>query len=155
MNISTYESRIKALEDQLNPPAPGGGLVIESITLSPDLGGINAILEDMTFDYESGATDGPRPPWATTFKAESGTAETLPETIDVTVTPAEGLYAYARDMGGNTIYYGEIGSPATFTVHKKSGSPAFGIQVGAINTNDFQTANYGVIVNIAITRPAN
>ena len=155
MNISTYEARIKALEDQLNPPGPSEGLVIESIKLSPDLGGINAILEDMTFDYESGASDESQPPWARTFEAGSATAETLPETIDVTVTPAEGLYAFARDIGGNTIYYGEIGSPATFTVHKKSGSPAFRIPVGAINTNDFQTADYGVIVSIAITHTAN
>ena len=39
MNISTYESRIKALEDQLNPPVPGPvaetGLI--SMTFTPDI----------------------------------------------------------------------------------------------------------------------
>lgn len=154
MNISTYEARIKALEDQLNPPGPSGGVAIESITLSPDYGGINAILEDMTFDYESGETDVLQPPWARNFYAERGTTDAIPETIDVTVTPGEGLYAFVRDIGGNTIYYGELGSPATFTVHKRSGSAEFSIPVGAINANELLTANYGVFVNITITHTA-
>ena len=37
MNISTYEARIKALEDQLNPPAPGGSTGLLSVTVSPDI----------------------------------------------------------------------------------------------------------------------
>lgn len=154
MNISTYESRIKALEDQLNPPTPSGGAAIESITLSPDYGGINARLEKMTFDYESGETDMFQPPWARVFYATSSTTDAIPETIDVTVTPSEGLYAFVNDLGSNTKYYGEIGSPATFTVHKKSGSAEFSIPVGAINSNNLETADHGVIVKITITHTA-
>lgn len=37
MNISTYEARIKALEDQLNPPVPGGSTGLLSVTVSPDI----------------------------------------------------------------------------------------------------------------------
>ena len=37
MNISTYEARIKALEDQLNPPGPSGEGGILSVTVTPDI----------------------------------------------------------------------------------------------------------------------
>lgn len=37
MNISTYESRIKALEDQLNPPGPGTENGLVSVVFTPDI----------------------------------------------------------------------------------------------------------------------
>lgn len=49
MNISTYESRIKALEDQLNPPAPpvDPRTGIQSIVITPDVANSNARLASM------------------------------------------------------------------------------------------------------------
>ncbi len=153
MNISTYEARIKALEDQLNPPGPSGGTVIESITLSPDVAGINAVLEEMTFDYESGAPD-ELIPWARKFLVTRSTKDTLPQTVDVTITPTEGLYAMFNDTSTGTVSYGEIGAPATFTLTMETG-PALNIRLGALNTTDIRTADYGVFVNIVITRTAD
>lgn len=153
MNISTYESRIKALEDQLNPPGPAGGLVIESITLSPDVAGINAVLEEMTFDYESGYPD-EIIPWARNFRVTRSTTDTLPQTVDVTITPTEGLYAMFNDTSTGTVSYGEIGAPATFTLTRETG-PELSIRLGAINTTNIQTADYGVLVTIVITRTAD
>lgn len=153
MNISTYEARIKALEDQLNPPGPAGGLVIESITISPDVAGINAILEEMTFDYESGDPDR-LIPWARNFRVTRSTTDTLPQTLDVTIAPTEGLYAMFNDTITGTTSYGEISAPATFTFTRETG-PELTLRLGAINTNDMRTATYGVLVTIIITKTAD
>lgn len=155
MNISTYESRIKALEDQLNPPAPSGGVAIESITLSPDINGINAILAATQFNYEDGESMGDgAPAWARGFNITRNTTETLPNTVEVTVTPRDDLYVMYQDQQQGTFAYGEKGETVTFTAYKTSGAGDFRISATAINTNDISTADYGVFVDIALHHTA-
>lgn len=153
MNISTYESRIKALEDQLNPPAPSGGAAIESISISPDINGINAILANTQFNYEDGQPIDGAPEWLRGFNITQNTTETLPDTLEVTIVPRNDLYAVYQDPNHGTFAYGEKGEPVTYTAYK-SGANEFRILPDAINTNDISTADYGVTVNILINHTA-
>ena len=153
MNISTYEARIAALEAQLGPdPGPSGGVAIESITLSPDINGINAILAATQFNYEDGEPLDDGPAWSRGFNITRNTTETLPSTIEVTVTPRDDLYVMYQDQKNGTIAYGEKGEPVTFTAYKSLDD--FRTSISAINTNDISTADYGVFVDIQLLRTA-
>ena len=150
MNISTYESRIKALEDQLNPPEPSGSATIESISISPDINGINAILANAQFNYEDGQTIDGAPEWARGFNITHKTTETLPDSVEVTIVPHNDLYVVYADQGAYA--YGEKGKPVTYTAYMTSGEPDLRIMPGVINTNDISTADYGVFANILIIK---
>lgn len=92
MNISTYEARIKALEDQLNPPGPGGEPYVISAVVTPNItlnegGTINeklAALMPITENQEN---------------QNYGASLTVGDTYTVRVTPGENYYVYK--MGDN------------------------------------------------------
>ena len=103
MNISTYESRIKALEDQLNPPAGANGLL--SLVITPDItlsdsSSLNAKLAEM-MPVENGVN-------VLDFVAN---ALTVGDNYSFTYTPSAGYYAYGMDGGDHT----PAGTPVTAT----------------------------------------
>ena len=111
MNISTYEARIKALEDQLNPPGPGGATGLLSVTVNPDIRGVNAQLAAML-------------PLLTGNREITILDENVQEgdTFTVSVTPSSDWKAVAFDPdGGGGMVPGETGETytRTFEVHSE------------------------------------
>ena len=89
MNISTYESRIKALEDQINPPGPSGGTGLLSVVVTPDITlsdgtTVNQRLKEQLPMSEAGMLQLNE----TTLSLEAG------EAFSVTVTPGSDWYAF-------------------------------------------------------------
>ena len=149
MNISTYEARIAALEAQLGP-GPSGGRGIESILISPDIGGINAVLAATSFYYEDGLTSDEVPEWGRLISVTKNTTDFLPETVDVTVTPSDGLYAVYMDPSSGVATFGDVGAPATFKVGIVEGVQLYSFSVAVVNSNDLSTCDWGVFAKITV-----
>ena len=109
MNISTYEARIKALEDQLNPPGPETGLV--SVVVTPDITlsdgkSLNAKIAEF-MPMQSGEISVAGTPH-NTVQFEEGTEFTF------TVTPGSDWYG-AGIIPKQGMVTGEQGTPLVFT----------------------------------------
>ena len=110
MNISTYEARIKSLEDQLNPPGPpvDHRTGIQSVVITPDVAGSNAKLAAMM----------PIAPVPFSSDVEALVLENITDEVDsntdytITVTPGTDYYASNANRG-TTI----TGEPLTYVVH--------------------------------------
>ena len=103
MNISTYEARIKALEDQLYPPGEATGLL--SLIVSPDItlsdsSSLNSKLAEL-MPVENGVN-------VLDFVAN---ALTVGDKYSFTYTPSSGYYAYDFS-GGDPV---PAGTPVTAT----------------------------------------
>lgn len=137
MNISTYESRIKALEDQLNPPGPSGpetGLV--SVVVTPDI-----TLSDGTSLNAKLAAMMPKASGREVINENSLGA--LEADYRVTVKPGTDWYAY---KSGTT--FGAQGEQVYNDEHVESGM-AFGTTAAATEDTSNQDAPNAVIrINI-------
>lgn len=108
----------------------------------------------MQFNYEDGQPIDGAPEWLRGFNITRNTTETLPNTVEVTVTPRDDLYVMYQDPQHGTVAFGEKGEPVTYTAYKSSSTNEFRILPSAINTNDISTADYGVSANISILKTA-
>lgn len=98
MNISTYESRIKALEDQLNPPAPSGSTGLLSVVVSPDIN-----LNDGTTLNAKLAALMPVEPDEAPHIVETNAVVVEDTEYTVTATPGSGWYGVAFGPEGQAI----------------------------------------------------
>lgn len=114
MNISTYEARIKALEDQLNPPGPGGSTGLLSVTVTPDI-----TLSDGTSLNAKLAALMPMAPGKvetiTTLRTPS-----LNETYSVTIVPGSAWRVFTPTEGGGAPVYGDFGAALTYNVSRNN-----------------------------------
>lgn len=126
MNISTYEARIKALEDQLNPPAPGGSTGLLSVTVSPDITlddgtSLNAKLAAMMpLRWEDGTVD-PEYPTDHTMDIEFNTESQMGSSHTVTVKPSVNRYAMSYDKDQHPVF-GQLGQEITFDADLSDGN---------------------------------
>ena len=112
MNISTYESRIKALEDQLNPPAPEDPEIM-SMTITPNKTDVNGNnIQDLINDFinQLGPVDfdpeNPPSPSAT-LSLHFGSAEAANGTYNIMVTPNSAGVVSIFDRNTETHYASE------------------------------------------------
>lgn len=118
MNISTYESRIKALEDQLNPPAPEDPEIM-SMTITPNKTDVNGNnIQDLINDFINllGPVDfdpaNPTPPSAT-LSLYFGSAEAANGTYNIMGAPNSTGWVSISDRNTETFYISESeGEPA-------------------------------------------
>lgn len=131
MNISTYEARIKALEDQLNPPAPGGSTGLLSVVVTPDITlsdgtSLNAKLAEMM--PIEGTSDG-----VPQIRTITALPETPPESgteYSFVVTPASGDTAGYK-VGTTQTLSNEKGAPLSGSASVENG--AFSMNVFSFN----------------------
>lgn len=110
MNISTYEARIKALEDQLNPPGPGGSTGLLSVTVSPDITlsdgtSLNAKIAEHMPILDTGE-----------FPLNFNTQNALEDGVAYSVTATPGSTWQASIYNGDEGSSGTIGQPVTITI---------------------------------------
>ena len=145
MNISTYESRIKALEDQLNPPGPSGNAGnIVSISISPDFGNVNSKLAAMMpLRWEDGTPNEELSESNRFHKIDisSDEAPEQPEQVSITVTPSSGGYPVAYNQADDQVTFGEKDEPMIVTMTKTSGLHQLYAEVGASDANSEETAS--------------
>ena len=118
MNISTYESRIKALEDQLNPPAPRDPEIM-SMTITPNKTDVNGeYIQDLINNFLTllgpGDFDPDDPtPKTPTLSLYFGSAEAANGTYNIMVNPDSNGWVRIFDTNTETFYESEIeGEPA-------------------------------------------